>query len=98
AWEARQYAPMALGGVTAAWIAFRWLEDGGRRLAVLAGIVLLVTSFASESGLLVVAGLMLLPGRRTDTDAWWWRGAVAGAGILWLAAWGPVMVHQRALV
>jgi hypothetical protein len=93
-WQARPYAVMALVGVVLAVLGYRWLDVGGRRLAVVAGLVLLVGSFESESGLLLAAGLFLLPGVRRDADAWWWRGAIAAAGVIWLAAWGTVLVDQ----
>jgi hypothetical protein len=94
AWEARAYAPMALFGVALAWLSHRWLREGRAAVAVTAGVVLLVACLFSESGLLLACGLLFLPGRRLDTDAWWWRGSIAGAALLWLIVWGPVLVDQ----
>jgi hypothetical protein len=98
AWQARFYALMMLMGVATAMLAHRWLRDGGWRLALLCGAVALVGALQSESGLVLAFALMLLPGLRRDRDAWWWRGSLAAAGVIWLALWGPVVVHQFANV
>lgn len=94
AWQARPYAPMVLTGVCMAWLAYRWLGDESPRLAVVAGVVMLVGCLTSESGLFVAAGLALLPGLRRDRNAWWWRGAMVGAVVVWVGLWAPLMLHQ----
>ena len=77
-------------------LAYRWLREGGRRLALLCGLVALVGCLQSESGLVLAFALMLLPGLRRDRDAWWWRASLAAAGAIWLAVWGSVVVDQVA--
>lgn len=98
AWQARFYAFMMLIGVATAMVAHRWLREGGPRLALVCGAVALVGCLQSESGLVLAFALMLLPGLRRDRDAWWWRASLAGAGVLWLVLWGPVVVDQLVTV
>ena len=43
---------------------------------------------------LVGAGLLALPGRRRDREAWRWRGAIAAAGAVWAALWGSSFLVQ----
>jgi hypothetical protein len=43
---------------------------------------------------LVATGLLLIPGRRSDRDAWWWRGSVGAAGVGWALLWAPSFVLQ----
>jgi hypothetical protein len=92
--EARMYALLQLLGVAAAMLAERWLRAPAQWHAWAAGGLVLVALFDHISGTLLAAGLLALVGVRGDRDAWRWRGAVAGAGVVWLALWGPSMLDQ----
>ena len=92
--DARMYALLQLLGVAAAIITERWLRAPARWHAWAIGAVLLVALFDHVSGALLGAGLLAVAGVRRDRDAWRWRLVVTGAGLVWLAAWGPVMVDQ----
>jgi hypothetical protein len=35
-----------------------------------------------------------MAGRRTDVEAWWWRGAIVAAGAFWAVFWGPAFLVQ----
>jgi uncharacterized membrane protein len=94
AWFARPYAAMALLGVLAAWLATEWLEHPQPRHAVLVGVLVLVALFVHGSALVMAAGLVALPGIRTDRHAWHWRAGLAAAGIVWAVMWGPSFLDQ----
>jgi hypothetical protein len=92
--EARMYAGMALLGTLAAWLATAWLERPRSRLAVAAGVVVAVALALHVSGLFMAAGLLAVAGARRDRAAWTWRGALAVAGLAWVALWGPAFLEQ----
>ena len=92
--DARMYALLQLLGVAAAIITEQWLRAPARWHAWAIGAVLLVALFDHVSGALLGAGLLAVAGLRRDRDAWRWRFVVTGAGLVWLVAWGPVMVDQ----
>jgi hypothetical protein len=88
------YAGMSAVGVAAAFAADLWLEHPRQTRSLAAGAALLVGLFLHGSALVMAAGLLLVPGRRTDRQAWWWRGSVLGALGLWVMAWGPSFLDQ----
>jgi mannosyltransferase len=92
--EARMYAAMVLVGLAAAVLAERWLRGSERKISLAAGGVLAAGLFLHVSAFLLAAGLLLVPGRRTDREAWWWRGSVLAALALWAALWGPSFSTQ----
>ncbi len=94
AWQARPYAVMVLVGLALAVLSHRWLGGASTRLAILAGLVLLIGCLESETCTLLAVGLLFVPGLRGDKAAWVWRATLAGAVGVWLAVWGPVLVDQ----
>jgi hypothetical protein len=94
--DARMYAGMVLVGVVTAFSAHRWLVDAdhSRRYAVLAGAATLVGLFLHASAIVMAFGLLAVPRLRRDREAWWWRGALLAAGLLWAALWGPFFIDQ----
>ncbi len=92
--EARMYALLELLGVAAAVLAERWLREPTRWHAWAIGGLLVLALFDHVSGALLGAGLLAVAGLRRDREAWRWRAAVAGAGVIWLALWGPAMLDQ----
>jgi uncharacterized membrane protein len=92
--DARMYALLQLLGVTAAIVTERWLRAPAPWHAWAIGVVLLVALFDHVSGALLGAGLVAVAGFRRDREAWRWRLVVTGAGLVWLAVWGPVMLDQ----
>ena len=92
--EARMYAELELIGVALAMLALTWIRRPNRRIAIAMGALVLLGLLTHVSMFLVAAGLFTLPGRRTDRDAWWWRGAIVTAGLGWAALWGATFVIQ----
>ena len=92
--EARMYAELELLGVGVAILAESWLRTPRRRHATILFVLVLAGLFTHVSMFLVGAGLFALAGRRIDRDAWRWRGAILGAGIVWAAVWGPSFLVQ----
>jgi Dolichyl-phosphate-mannose-protein mannosyltransferase len=92
--EARMYAELELLGVAVAVLAYAWLQAPRRRHAYLLGILVLLGLLTHVSMFLVGAGLLALPGRRRDREAWRWRGAIAAAGAGWAALWGSSFLVQ----
>ncbi len=92
--DARMYAETELFGVLIAIIAMAWIVRPRRRLSVALGVVVLLAMMTHVSIFLLVPGLLLLAGRRTDVEAWWWRGAIVGAGAVWAVLWGPSFLVQ----
>ena len=92
--DARMYADLELLGVVCAMVSEAWLERPRRRHAIAIGGLVAIGLLLHTSMLLFGAGLLLLPGRRRDVDAWRWRGALlAGFGI-WAVLWGPSFLQQ----
>ncbi len=92
--EARMYAELELLGVAAAMMATTWRSRPRRwHVPALAALVL-VGLLTHVSMFLLAAGLFLVPGRRTDRDAWWWRGAIVSGVLGWALVWGPTFLVQ----
>ncbi|MEP6623569.1 MAG: hypothetical protein ABJC79_03945, partial [Acidimicrobiia bacterium] len=92
--QARMYAETELFGVVIAMIALAWIVRPRRRLSIALGMVVFLAMMTHVSIFLLVPGLLLLAGRRTDVEAWWWRGAIVAAGAVWAALWGPAFLVQ----
>ncbi len=92
--EARMYAELELIGVGVAMLALAWFRRPTRRLAVAMGALVFLGLLTHVSMFLLAAGLFTLPGRRTDREAWWWRGAIVAAGLGWAALWGSIFLIQ----
>ena len=87
--QIRMYGLLALAGVTAAWCAQRWLEQGGRRWAIGAATAGLVAALSHAAGPILLVALMAIPLLRRDRAAWELRAAV-GTGLMAFAVlWGP---------
>jgi hypothetical protein len=91
---ARMYAELELLGVGLAVLAEAWLRAPRRRHAPILGVLVLAGLLTHVSMFLIGAGLFALAGRRTDRDAWRWRGAILGAGAAWAVLWGPSFLAQ----
>jgi hypothetical protein len=92
--NARMYAELELLGVALAILAESWLRAPRRRHASILAVLVFVGLLTHVSMFLVGAGLLALAGRRTDRDAWRWRGALAAAGAGWAVLWGASFVVQ----
>jgi hypothetical protein len=92
--EARMYALLQLLGVAIAIVAESWLRRPASWHAWALGALLLVALLDHVSAFLLGAGLLLVAGTRRDVEAWRWRGAVVGAGAVWLLLWGSSFVDQ----
>jgi hypothetical protein len=91
---ARGYAELELLGVGIAVLVSTWLTRPARRHSVLLGVLVLVGLLTHVSMFLLAFGLLLVPGRRTDRESWWWRGAVVVAVAGWAMLWGPSFLVQ----
>ena len=58
------------------------------------GALVVIGLLLHTSMLLFGAGLLVLPGRRRDADAWRWRGALLAGFAVWAVLWGPTFLHQ----
>jgi hypothetical protein len=94
--EARMYSVMELVGVASAFVVASWLERPRRWHAPLVGVLVFIGLLTHVSMFLLGAGLLCVPGRRTDREAWRWRIALAGGLLGWMALWGPSFVAQTA--
>jgi hypothetical protein len=92
--EARMYALVIFVGTAVAVVAERWLQHPRTALSLIAGAAILVGAFTHVSVLFLLAGALLVPGRRTDNAAWTWRVAVAVPGLVWAVVWGPSFLEQ----
>ena len=92
--EARMYAELQLVGVAAAVIVDAWLRGPRRWHAPLVGSLTAIALLTHASGSLLAAGLLLVPGRRNDREAWMWRAAVGAGAVVWAALWGPAFLVQ----
>ena len=95
--EARMYALLELLGIAAAVLADRWLRRPQSWHAWAIGVVTLLALFDHVSGLLLGAGLLAVAGLRRDRAAWRWRAALAAAGVVWAACWGPSFLQQQSV-
>jgi hypothetical protein len=91
--QARMYGLMILTGVAAGWASDRWLATGERRWILTAGAAASVAAFSQATGLLLVGGLLLVPGLRRDRGAWHFRAAAAGVGAIFAVAWGATALR-----
>jgi Dolichyl-phosphate-mannose-protein mannosyltransferase len=92
--NARMYAELELLGVAIAILAESWLRAPRKRHAPILAALVLVGMLTHVSMFLVAIGLFALAGRRTDREAWRWRGAIVGAGAAWAVIWGPSFIAQ----
>ncbi len=92
--QARMYGLVVLAGTVAAWAAERWLERGGRPWMLVAAGAGLVASLSHALGFVVLLGLWVVPSWRGDRAAWELRAAVAGAGLVAAAVFGPTLVSR----
>ena len=99
--EARMYAELELLGVAIAVLAAAWLATPRYWHAPALGALVFVGLVTHVSMFLLAAGLLALPGRRTDREAWRWRAAIGLGVVAWVVVWGPsftVQARRRALV
>jgi hypothetical protein len=92
--NARMYAELELLGVAIAILAESWLRAPRRRHAPILAVLVLVGLLTHVSMFLLGTGLFALAGRRTDREAWRWRGAIVVAGAAWAALWGASFLAQ----
>jgi hypothetical protein len=92
--EARMYADMQLIGVLALVLADAWYRRPRRWHAPAMGLLIAVGLLTHVSAWLLLVGLVVLAGRRSDREAWRWRAALAGAAALWVALWGRTFLVQ----
>ena len=92
--EARMYAELELLGVAIAMLATAWYTKPRRWHAPVLGALVFLGLLTHVSMFLFAAGLLVIPGRRTDADAWRWRAAIGLGGLGWLLLWGPTFVTQ----
>ncbi len=92
--EARMYAELELIGVAVAVLAMAWQSKPRRVHAYALGALVFIGLLTHVSMFLLAAGLLVLPGRRTDRDAWHWRLAIVLAGLGWTLLWSPAFLAQ----
>ncbi|HEY3723253.1 MAG TPA: hypothetical protein VGN59_07810 [Acidimicrobiia bacterium] len=92
--QARMYAELELLGVGIAVLASAWLVRPRRVHAVLLGVLVFAGLMTHTSMFLLGAGLLVLPGVRSDRAAWQWRSALLLAVASWAALWGAAFVTQ----
>ena len=92
--DARMYAEMELIGVASAVTVDSWLRRPGRWQVPTIGALVLAGLLTHVSMFLLGAGLLLVPGRRTDRAVWWWRVALALGLLGWAVLWGPSFLVQ----
>jgi hypothetical protein len=92
--EARMYALVIFVGTVVAVVAERWLQESATKWSVIAGTAVLVGVFGHVSVLFLVAGALLVPGLRTDREAWTWRVALGVPALVWAVVWGPSFRDQ----
>ena len=92
--QARMYALAILCGTVVAACADRWQRDERARWRWIMLAALVVGLFDLAAFLLTAAGLLLVAGRRRDTEAWRWRATVVGGLGAWAVVWGASFLHQ----
>jgi hypothetical protein len=92
--DARMYAGLGLAGLVVAAAACRWLERPSSSTLAAMGAGLLAALFLQGGALLVLPGVLAVPGLRRDRAAWAWRATVCGAAAVWAIAWGPAFLDQ----
>jgi hypothetical protein len=91
---ARMYALIVLCGTVVAVATDHWVRDDRPRWRWLMVAALVVGLFCHSSVFLLAGALVLVPGRRTDGEAWRWRASIAGAVALWGLVWGAAFAYQ----
>ena len=92
--EARMYAELEFLGVAIAVLATAWYSKPRRWHAPLLGVLVFVGLLTHVSMFLLAAGVLALPGRRTDREAWRWRAAIVLGGLGWALVWGSTFLTQ----
>jgi mannosyltransferase len=92
--EARMYAELELLGVAIAVLAAAWLATPRYWHAPTLGVLVFVGLVTHVSMFLLGAGLLALPGRRTEREAWRWRAAIGLGVVAWVVVWGPSFTVQ----
>ncbi len=92
--EARMYAELEVLGVAIAVLATTWCSRPRRWHAPALGVLVFVGLLTHVSMFLLAAGVLALPGRRTDRDAWRWRAAIVLGGVGWALVWGLTFLTQ----
>lgn len=92
--DARMYAELELLGVAIAMVAMAWWTRPRRWHAPAIGALVLIGLLTHVSMFLLAAGLLAVPGRRTDREAWRWRGAIVLGGLGWALLWGASFLNQ----
>jgi uncharacterized membrane protein len=92
--EARMYAELELLGVAIAVLASAWLATSRYWHAPALGVLVFVGLVTHVSMFLLAVGLLALPGRRTDREAWRWRAAIGLGVVAWVVVWGPSFTVQ----
>lgn len=91
---ARMYALLVLCGTVVAVATDHWMrrDRPGWRWVMFAALV--AGLFSHTSMFLLAGALLLVPGRRTDGEAWRWRAVVLGALGIWALLWGAAFAFQ----
>lgn len=92
--EARMYAELELIGVAVAMLADAWLRRPRSWHGPALGVLVAIGLLTHVSMFLLVFGLLIVPGLRTDRDAWRWRLGLGAGTLVWAALWGPSFVVQ----
>jgi hypothetical protein len=92
--DARMYAALGLAGVVVAAAACRWLERPSPGPLAAAAVGVFAALWLQGGALLVLPGVLAVPGLRSDRAAWRWRAAMAGAAVVWAGAWGAAVLDQ----
>jgi hypothetical protein len=92
--DIRLYAELELIGVLVAITAESWIRRPRRWQPYAIGVLTFLGLMTHVSMFLLGAGLLLVPGRKTDREAWRWRAALAIGLVGWALTWGPYFVKQ----
>ncbi len=92
--EARMYAELELLGVAIAMLATSWRSMPRRWHTPVLGVLVFLGLVTHVSMFLLAVGLLVLPGRRVDREAWRWRAAIAVGGVGWAVVWGRSFLIQ----
>ena len=92
--DARMYAELQFLGVAVAMLAAAWITRPRRWHAPVLGALVFAGLLTHVSMFLLAAGLLALPGLRTDRDAWRWRVAIGLGGLGWALVWGTTFLTQ----
>jgi hypothetical protein len=92
--DARMYAGFAFAGIVVGAVASSWLERPSLRALLAAGVGLSAALWLQGGALLVVPGVLAVPGLRRDRLAWQWRATALAAVTFWAVLWGPSFITQ----